>query len=70
MSQKAELHKYLKRKSITSREAFVELGITSLHRRLADLRNSGVSVGSRWVTVSSRYGTTKVRRYYLIKGSK
>lgn len=42
------LKKLQRKKGITSLEAFQELGITSLHRRLTDLRQSGYEISGAW----------------------
>lgn len=42
------LKKLQRKKGITSLEAFSELGITSLHRRLSDLRESGYTIADTW----------------------
>lgn len=42
------LMKLKRQKGITSLEAFQELGITSLHRRLSDLREMGYEISDTW----------------------
>lgn len=42
------LQKLQRKKGITSLEAFQELGITSLHRRLSDLRERGYEISDTW----------------------
>lgn len=57
-SQCLRLLKALRRKrGITSFEAFAELHITSLHRRLSDLREMGV-------VITSKETEAKYRRYF------
>lgn len=52
--------------SITSLEAFVELGETRLSGRIFDLKKKGVIISSEMVTVSNRYGEKRtVKKYWL-----
>ena len=54
--------------SITSREAYIELGITQLGRCLDDLEKEGYRFSRKWIEVHTRHGsgTTKVKEYRLI----
>lgn len=57
------LLKALKRKrGVTALEAAIDLGITSLHRRLTDLRRQGVVILAK--TISTTNGT-RVNRYHF-----
>jgi hypothetical protein len=65
MTTKTQVHSLLKalmrKRGITSLEAALELHITSLHRRLADLRELGVSITSKdYITESGKHG----KRYF------
>lgn len=65
-SQCNDLLKHLRQgRSITSRDAVTQLGITSLHRRLSDLKERGITISSEWVYVFSRRGKVKVKQYYI-----
>lgn len=55
--------------SITSLQAFIDLGVIQLPRRIFDLRKSGINVSSEVITVKNRYGEkTKINRYFISKG--
>lgn len=73
-TQCLRLLKALRRKrGITSFEAFAELHITSLHRRLSDLREMGVVIQSKETEAKYlRYFATHVPAYLLdaISGKK
>ena len=66
-SQCLRLLKALRRKrGITSFEAFAELHITSLHRRLSDLREMGVVIASKETEAKyRRYFATHVPAYLV-----
>lgn len=52
--------------SITSLEAFRDLGIIQLPKRILELKQSGICILSEYVKVKNRYGEyTKVKKYYL-----
>ena len=52
--------------SITSLEAFANLGVSRLSARIKDLRNSGHSIIGNMVEVENRYGEKcRVKRYTL-----
>lgn len=52
--------------SITSLEAFVELGETRLSGRIFDLKKKGVIISSEMVTVTNRYREKRtVKKYWL-----
>lgn len=69
-SQNDALLEYLKRGNpITSRDAYIELGITQLGRCLDDLEKRGYRFDrSRWIDVPTRHGegTTQVKQYRLL----
>ena len=67
-SQCLDLLAHLKKgKTITARSAVVDFGITSLHRRLTDLRERGWLIDGQWIYVQTRKGKkTKVKQYRLI----
>ena len=55
--------------SITSLQAFIDLGVIQLPRRIYDLRKSGINVSSEIITVKNRYGEeTRINRYFISKG--
>lgn len=54
--------------SITSQEAFAELGVSRLAARIKDLRTIGHNISGKMVTVKNRYGENcRVTRYTLIE---
>ena len=55
--------------SITSLEAFANLGVSRLSARIKDLRDSGHSIVGNMVEVENRYGEKcHVKRYTLREG--
>lgn len=55
--------------SITSLEAFANLGVSILSARIKDLRNSGHPIIGNVVEVENRYGEKcRVKRYTLREG--
>lgn len=52
--------------SITTLEAFTELGIVRLGARISELRKSGVKIEDKPETVKNRYGEKcHIKRYYI-----
>ncbi len=72
MNQSQAIVDYIKTHgAITQLHATMNLGCTSLHRRLSDLREIGYVFGSSWLIVQNRYGkTTRVKSYWIIKQPK
>lgn len=61
-TQCTRLLKVLKRpEGITSLDAFKELGITSLHRRLSDLRQGGYEISDTWHYKTDSFGKVEKR---------
>jgi hypothetical protein len=67
MSQKQRVHNHLKQgKSLTSAEAYEQLGIVSFPKRICEVKEMGVKVKDRWKRVKTRFGEyTRVKEYYL-----
>ena len=66
-TQSQRIIEYIDRKgSISSMEAFRYCGITSLHRRLADLRKAGYVFGDGWW----ENGKTAYKTYWIEKRPK
>ena len=62
MTQKLQVLQFIRETgSITTRQAAVELGIMSLHRRLTDLRRDGHKIDHETVD----WGNKRFYRYYL-----
>lgn len=53
-SQCQKLLDYMKSKPVSSYAAVVELGITSLHRRLSDLRAQGCVIADEWTESNNK----------------
>lgn len=52
--------------SITSLEAYRDLGIIQLPRRIYDLRQAGINIKSDWQVVINRYNEkTQIKRFYI-----
>lgn len=52
--------------SITTLQAYVDLGETRLSARIFELKDKGVHIDFEWIEVSNRYGEPrKVKRYFL-----
>lgn len=54
--------------SITTLEAFRDLGVTRLSARIFELRNKGLNIDSTNVTSKNRYGETCTYAKYYLKG--
>lgn len=59
MTQNERVLAYIKQNgSITSMQAFADLGITRLSARIKNLRDSGVSINSKMIYKTRKDGTT------------
>lgn len=69
MSDEMAVLQYIKTHgSITTKEAYEELGCTRLSGRVFDLRKHGYNIQTDIIEVPKRHGkTARVARYYLIK---
>lgn len=66
MTQCKKIHEYMKKYgSITSLEAFRDIGCTRLSARIHDLREQGVKIDSEKIEVPTRDGKTTVSCYFL-----
>ena len=54
--------------SITTLEAFRDLGVTRLSARIFELRAKGLNIDSTSVTSKNRYGETCTYAKYFLKG--
>ena len=70
MSQNQEVLKYLKKHTITSKDAFMIFGITRLSARIFDLRAAGHNIESKIIAVPGRNGIAHVAQYKLKRGKK
>ena len=67
MSQEKKILEYIKEHgSITTLDAFTDLGCARLSARIANLRSKGIDIVSEQVSVRNRFGQTcHVARYSL-----
>ena len=67
MTQKELIIKYMEDfGSITTIEAFTDLGITKLTTRISELRKDGFIIASKKIDKKNRYGKkVKFNRYWL-----
>ena len=57
MNQRTMIIDYIKSfGSITSYEAYIDLGITQLATRIKELKQQGYTFNTEWVTRKNRYG--------------
>lgn len=55
--------------SITSYQAYIDLGITQLASRLKELKEQGYKFNYRWITKENRYGKPiRFKEYTLVEG--
>lgn len=54
--------------SITTLEAFTELGVVRLGARISEMRSNGVPIEDKPETVTNRYGEKCHIKRYFIKG--
>ena len=67
ISQKQRIINYIREfGSISSWEAYSDLGITQLGARIDQLKKEGYEFKSKWVSNTNRFGEkTDYKRYYL-----
>lgn len=54
---------------ITRIQAYNDLGITELPKRISEMRQAGEPIGDEWVEVKNRYDEkTRVKAYFYITG--
>lgn len=68
ITQKDRILQYIREfGSITSKEAYNDLGITQLGARLDDLMKEGYKFKTEWESGENRFGDkTEYKRYYLV----
>ncbi len=68
ITQKDRILQYIREfKSISSWEAYADLGITQLGARIDQLKKEGYEFRSEWESSTNRYGDkTEYKRYYLV----
>ena len=55
-----------KGKTITTRTAMIDLGIGDLQGTIRDLKESGVSIKSKYISVPTRYGKNATVKEYCL----
>ncbi len=68
ITQKDRILQYIREfKSISSWEAYADLGITQLGARIDQLKKEGYEFKTEWESSTNRYGDkTEYKRYYLV----
>ena len=68
ITQKDRIINYIREfGSISSREAFIDLGIARLGARIFDLKKEGYKFKEEWESSNNRYNEkTEYKRYYLV----
>lgn len=57
--------------SITTLDAFLELGETRLSARIFELKEKGVRLEDEWIDVSNRFGESRrVKKYFFARRRK
>jgi hypothetical protein len=66
-SQKQRIINYIREfGSISTREAFIDLGIARLGARIFELKQDGYKFKEEWESTKNRYGEkTEYKRFYL-----
>ena len=69
MNQRQQILQYIEDfGSITSYEAYIDLGITQLATRIKELKEQGYQFSYRWITKKNRYGKpVRFKEYTLME---
>ena len=69
MNQRQQILQYIEDfGSITSYEAYIDLGITQLATRIKELKGQGYQFNYRWITKKNRYGKpVRFKEYTLME---
>jgi esterase/lipase superfamily enzyme len=68
MNQRELILKYIKEfGSITSFEAYIDLGITQLATRIKELKEQGYSFSYEWISKKNRYGKKVAFKKYKLE---
>ena len=70
INQRQRIINYIKKfGSITSKDAYNDLGITQLATRIKELKERGYKFKTNWESSKNRYGEkVDFKRYYLAEG--
>lgn len=55
--------------SITTKEAFIDLGIARLSARIFELKEQGYSFTEEWETTKNRFGEAVTYKRFSLKGA-
>jgi hypothetical protein len=70
MNQREMILQYIKDfGSITSYEAYIDLGITQLATRIKELKEQGYSFATEWIKKKNRYGKSVSFKKYSLGGT-
>lgn len=68
MTQKELIIKYIKDfGSITSYQAYIDLGITQLATRIKELKEQGYNFNTEWISKKNRYGKPVAFKKYKLE---
>lgn len=68
-TQKERIIAYIKEfGSITTAQAFTDLGVSRLSARVAELKDDGFVFEDSWETAKNRYGETVTFKKFTLKG--
>lgn len=70
MNQKQMIIKYIKDfGSITSYQAYIDLGITQLATRIKELKEQGYDFKTEWISKKNRYGKPVAFKKYRLEAT-
>lgn len=69
ITKKAAILGALLNRSLNRFEA-ERIGDHCLHSTISDLRNDGHNIFSQWEVVETRFKPTRVKRYFLLRGTR
>lgn len=68
MNQRERIVDYIKNfGSITSYEAYIDLGITQLATRIKELKEEGYNFTTEWISKKNRYGKNVAFKKYKLE---
>jgi len=69
-NQKERIIAYMERfGSITTAQAFIDLGVSRLSARIFDIKEDGYAIDEEWVTAKNRFGEdVTFKKFSLKKG--
>ncbi len=68
LNQKEQILKYIKDfGSITSYQAYIDLGVTQLATRIKELKEQGYNFKTEWISKKNRYGKNVAFKKYKLE---